>query len=151
MPRPRTHDDALRARLLDRAATLVSEHGTDALGLRGLAADVGTSTTAVYSLFGGKPELVRELGDLAERRFTEHLRGADGADPVALGMAYRRAALADPHLYAIMSTPGLAALREAAGVELGTALWGMAHGLLALDLAADQYERALHALVTGWR
>ncbi len=107
VPRPKVHDDALRARLLDRAAETLSTDGPDGLSLRKLAADVGTSTTAVYSLFGGKPALLRELYLEAFRRFGERLstvqRSGDPVeDLVQLGIAYRESARADPHLYSIM-------------------------------------------------
>ncbi|WP_018682432.1 TetR/AcrR family transcriptional regulator [Actinokineospora enzanensis] len=107
MPRPRTHDEALRVRLLDRAGELLSNEGAAALSLRRLAADAGTSTTAVYSLFGGKPALMRELYVEAFRRLGTHLRavtptGDPAEDLIQLGLAYRTSALADPHLYSIM-------------------------------------------------
>ncbi|MCG8918924.1 TetR/AcrR family transcriptional regulator [Actinokineospora sp. PR83] len=107
MPRPKTHDDALRVRLLDRAGELLSSEGASALSLRRLAADADTSTTAVYSLFGGKPALVRELYVEAFRRLGTRLRAVDTAgDPAEalnrLGTAYRQSALADPHLYGVM-------------------------------------------------
>ena len=109
MPRPRTHDEALRLKLLDRAGELISADGPRALSLRKLAADVGTSTTAVYSLFGSKPDLVNALYVEGFRRFGERLgaverTGAAVAARVRLGVAYRASALADPHLYAIMFT-----------------------------------------------
>ncbi|HEU5470413.1 MAG TPA: TetR/AcrR family transcriptional regulator [Actinophytocola sp.] len=169
MPRPRTHDEALRVRLLDRAGVLLSTKGAGALSLRRLAADVGTSTTAVYSLFGGKPALVRELFVEAFHRFGSHLRAVPrtddpGEDLIQLGLAYRRSALADPHLYPVMFTntvPGfepdeqvgqeaLAALTpliEAvrAGIAAGVfpdvpatmvvmSCWGLAHGMVSLEL-----------------
>ncbi|RZS36817.1 TetR family transcriptional regulator [Herbihabitans rhizosphaerae] len=109
MPRPRTHDEALRVRLLDRAGRLLSSEGAAALSLRRLAADVGTSTTAVYSLFGGKPALLRELYVEGFRRFNARLRavehtGDPAEDLVRIGIVYRQSALADPHLYSIMFT-----------------------------------------------
>jgi AcrR family transcriptional regulator len=109
VPRPRTHDQALRLRLLDRAGEVLSAEGPHALSLRRLAADVGTSTTAVYSLFGGKPALMREVYREAFRRFSEHLatvRATDDPveDLVQLGLAYRNSARSDPHLYSIMFT-----------------------------------------------
>ena len=61
MARPKVHDEVLRGRLLERARTLLSSQGPAALSLRTLAADVGTSTTAVYALFGGKPGLLEAL------------------------------------------------------------------------------------------
>ncbi|MEU0193944.1 TetR family transcriptional regulator [Streptomyces afghaniensis] len=59
--RPKTHDESLRLRLLHRAAATVFDRGTAALSLRQLAADVKTSTTAVYSLFGSKAGLLDSL------------------------------------------------------------------------------------------
>src|SRR5215204_5330597 len=116
MPRPKLHDEALRTRLLDRAAELLSSEGPQALSLRRLAADAGTSTTAVYSLFGGKPALLAAVYDEAVRRFGEHMAAVRPTeDPMAdlrrLGEAYRRSALADPHLYEVMFT------RRPAGFE----------------------------------
>lgn len=105
--RPKLHDDALRTRLLDRAAELLSGEGPQALSLRRLATEVGTSTTAVYSLFGGKPALLQAVHDEAFRRFGAHLSmvrpSADpGEDLLRLAMAYRDSALDDPHMYGVM-------------------------------------------------
>lgn len=181
MPRPKTHDEALRVRLLDRAGELLSSEGPEALSLRRLAADVGTSTTAVYSLFGGKPALVRELYVAAFQRFgarlTEAGRTGDPAeDLVQLGMAYRTAALAEPHLYLIMFTKAVAGFepdREVAVqvlgplVEVGRSaglpdpetaamtVWGLVHGLVSLELNgnltdAGQVERVLRAGLAGF-
>lgn len=109
MPRPRTHDEALRLKLLDRAGEMLSAEGAKALSLRKLAAEAGTSTTAVYSLFGGKPELVNALYAEGFTRFGARMlavpRTGDAMeDLVRLGLAYRESALADPHLYSIMFT-----------------------------------------------
>jgi AcrR family transcriptional regulator len=101
------HDDALRARLLDAAAALVFDGGVDALNLRRLAADVGTSTSAVYSLFGNKAGLLESLYREAARRFGDRLaRVVDTDEPVRdivrLGLAYRDYARDEPHLYGIL-------------------------------------------------
>jgi AcrR family transcriptional regulator len=105
--RPKLHDDALRLRLLDSAGALLTSEGPSALNLRRLATEAGTSTSAVYALFGGKPGILRALFIEAFTRFTAHLdavRPSDDplADLIALGHAYRASALADPHLYAVM-------------------------------------------------
>jgi AcrR family transcriptional regulator len=105
--RPKLHDDALRIRLLDTAGTLLTSEGPGALSLRRLAAEAGTSTSAVYALFGGKPGILRALFIEAFTRFATHLdkvRPSEDplADILALGHAYRASALADPHLYAVM-------------------------------------------------
>lgn len=107
MARPKLHDDALRVRLLDTAGELLTAEGPDALSLRRLAAAAGTSTSAVYALFGGKPGILRGLFIEAFTRFAAHLdtvtASADPlADLLALGRAYRASALANPHLYAVM-------------------------------------------------
>jgi len=105
--RPKVHDEALRSRLLERAAAIVFERGVDALSLRRLASDAGTSTTAVYSLFGNKAGLVDGLFRQATRRFATALAAVEPSDDpaedvVRLGIAYRDYAISAPHLYAIM-------------------------------------------------
>jgi AcrR family transcriptional regulator len=107
VPRPKIYDDGLRKRLLQRAAERVSRGGVSALSLRGLAADVGTSTSAVYGLFGNKAALLQALFVEAFARFGASQDAVPlTTDPLvdleALGVAYRAHALADPHLYAVM-------------------------------------------------
>jgi AcrR family transcriptional regulator len=170
--RPKLHDEALRVRLLDEAGRLLSDDGPDALSLRRLAKDVGTSTTAVYSLFGAKQGLVRAVFLEAFGRFGARLdavpRSGDPlTDLLALGIAYRESALADPHLYAVMFGRGLPgfepepedtevslatmnplvdAVRAAADAGLlldvppetiAIALWAQAHGLVSLELGGN--------------
>ena len=107
MARPRLHDEALRVRLLDEAGRLLSEEGPAALSMRRLAKDVGTSTTAVYSLYGSKSALVRAVfleafGRFGARLDAVPLSGDPLTDLLRLGVAYRESALADPHLYSVM-------------------------------------------------
>lgn len=196
MGRPKIHDDALRGRLIDRAAALVFDDGVGALNLRRLAADAGTSTTAVYSLFGNKAGLLESLYLEAARRFGLRLAEVDVTDDaddavgdiVRLGIAYRDYALREPHLYAIMFDRRAAefdddarieaastiaplvnavrrgqeagALRKVAPELVALSCWGVAHGLVSLELAgsvppgldvAAGYEDALRAMVDGWR
>ncbi len=104
---PRKADPSIRVALTETAARLLAEEGPAALSTRRLAREVGTSTTAVYTHFGGKEDLVRAMCvegfDRLARRMAR-VRPTD--DPVAdlaqLGRAYRRNALANPHLYAVM-------------------------------------------------
>ncbi|MCT9081636.1 TetR/AcrR family transcriptional regulator [Streptomyces fulvoviolaceus] len=107
MARPKTHDEALRLRLLHRAAATVFDRGTTALSLRQLAADAKTSTTAVYSLFGSKAGLLNSLHQEAAHLFAQRLatvRPTDdpAGDVIRIGLAYREYAVANPHLYAIL-------------------------------------------------
>jgi AcrR family transcriptional regulator len=164
--RPKLHDDALRTRLLDTAGSLLTSEGPDALSLRRLAAAAGTSTSAVYALFGGKPGILRALFVEAFTRFGTHMdtvRPSDDplADILALGRAYRASATADPHLYTVMFgspvpgfepapedyahaettfTPLLDAVRRAVAAGL---LMDVAPGLIATALWAN-----VHGLVS---
>jgi len=117
MARPRVHDDALRARLLDEASVIVATSGAPGLTVRDLASRAGTSPSAVYSLFGSRDDLVRAVGDEAFARFAARLaavpRTADpGADLLGLGLAYRENALAAPHFYRVMFGASGAGLQD---------------------------------------
>jgi AcrR family transcriptional regulator len=65
MGRPRIHDDATAAALLDAAERIVAADGPDALSLRRVAHQAGTTTRAVYSLFESKEGLLVALGNRA--------------------------------------------------------------------------------------
>jgi AcrR family transcriptional regulator len=109
MARPRSYDDDLRARLLDAAAALLAAEGPHALTTRRIAAEVGTSTTAIYTLIGSKDEIVRAMYLEGFNRLAEHLarveRTADPlADLEALGREYHAMAVESPHLYNVMFT-----------------------------------------------
>ena len=60
MARPRTYDKDLRDKLVEETANRLAEGPAENLGLRDLTKSVGTSTNAVYSLFGAKEVLVWE-------------------------------------------------------------------------------------------
>ena len=107
MPRPKLHDDTLRSRLLEVASRIVAEEGAGALSVRRVAADAQTSTTAIYSLFGGKGELVREVWLEGFRRLAVRMEAApksgDALDDLReLGMAYHDHAVENPAFYEIM-------------------------------------------------
>ncbi len=110
MPRPKVYDDELRQRLLDQAALAIAQSGPGGLALRPVAQSVGTSTTAIYSIFGGRAELIAAVGRAAHDGFV----AAQGAVPVTadayedllnLGRAYRDWAIAYPVLYQVLMSP----------------------------------------------
>jgi AcrR family transcriptional regulator len=118
MARLKTHDEALRLRLINRAAATVFDRGAAALSLRQLAAEAKTSTTAVYSLFGNKAALLASLYEEAARLFvvrlgTVHPTDDPAHDVIRLGIAYRDYALANPHLYGILFSDSLAQFEPA--------------------------------------
>lgn len=108
MPRPRKRDyETLRRELIDAGGRLLAEEGPAALSTRRVAQATGTSTTAVYNLFGDKAGLVREMFlegfDRLTAAFAAVPRTGDpAADLLALGDAYRANARDNPHLYELM-------------------------------------------------
>jgi AcrR family transcriptional regulator len=117
--RPREHDDATRAALLAAAERLIDEHGPDAASVRAVADEVGTTTRAVYSIFGSKQGLLEALAT----RWFEVLNAAieavprtddPAADLVEVGVqGFRRTALEHASLYRLVF------LRVVPGLELG--------------------------------
>jgi AcrR family transcriptional regulator len=102
---PRTADPAVREALIEAAAGLIARH--EALTTRRLAAEVGTSTMAVYTHFGSLDEVrraVRRVGFDRLRANMERVRETD--DPVAdvgvLGWGYCANAIHNPNLYRAM-------------------------------------------------
>jgi AcrR family transcriptional regulator len=128
MPRPRLHDyDQLRQALLDAGGRILAGQGPHALTLRRVASEVGTSTTAVYTLFGDKAGLVLAMFLEGAARLEQVFAAVPRTDdPVAdlfqLGLAYRANARANPHLYELLFgrpipqfTPDDAAVRQTRG------------------------------------
>lgn len=107
MVRPKTYTEDLRTALIDGAAEIVAARGLDGLSLRTLAADHGTSTNAIYAMFGGKSGLVATVMQKAARGFAAAqaaaVRGEDVyTDLRELGLAYRAWAIGNPALYTVM-------------------------------------------------
>jgi AcrR family transcriptional regulator len=101
---PRPADPGIRSALIDAAARLVADHGRDALTIRRLASEVGTSTMALYTHFGSMDELMREVKKEGFTRLSGYLQEVrKTSDPVAdvaaLGWAYSFNAIANPHMY----------------------------------------------------
>lgn len=61
MGRPRIYDEALRERLIDQADQMMAKDGYHGVSLRVLTREAGTSTNAVYTLFGSKEALMAEV------------------------------------------------------------------------------------------
>jgi AcrR family transcriptional regulator len=120
--RPREHDAGTRLALSAAAERLVAEGGPGALSVRSVASEVGTTTRAVYSVFGSKDGLVDAL---AQRAF-ELLRAKmdelpETDDPVgdlveAGASVFRGFVLAHPSLFRIAFQRVVPGLR--AGPEL---------------------------------
>lgn len=156
-----------RQDLVIAAADLLATVGPKGLTTRALAKQVGASTMAVYTHFGGLPAVLHAVIAEGFARLEDHMRlareRANTDDPVAelraLAHAYRDNALTNPHLYAVMFG-GEAALGQpleredyrVALTSLRTVAETAARARDAGQLAdVDEWElaRRLHAAVHG--
>src|SRR5262245_35026069 len=108
MGRPREHNEATRTALLEAAEQIVAERGPSALSVRAVADAAGTSTRAVYSLFGSKDGLLVEAlaSDAFRFLYSENDKLEETDDPAAdlitSGLqVFRRLVLEHPALYRI--------------------------------------------------
>ena len=134
MGRPREHDEQTRAALLEAAEQIVADGGPTALSVRAVADAAGTTTRAVYTLFGSKDGLLVEA--LARHAFEflyielGKLPETDdpAADLIENGvLVFRRLVREHPALYRIAfqrivpgleAGPELAATRQRAWEQL---------------------------------
>ncbi|POM23624.1 Bacterial regulatory protein, tetR family [Actinomadura rubteroloni] len=96
-----------RQRLVAAGIRLLERDGPEALNARKLAAEIGASTMAVYTHFGGMAGLHEAIMREAFVRFGRQLRAVPRtddpvADLLALGLAYRDYVLANPQRYRFM-------------------------------------------------
>jgi AcrR family transcriptional regulator len=108
---PRAADPGIRVALLENAARIIATEGLGRLTLRRLAHEVGTSTMAIYTHFGGMTELRREIRREGFARLgARQAAVANTGDPVAdlwsLGLAYYGNAIENPNLYQAMFMDG---------------------------------------------
>ena len=108
MGRPREHDEATREALRAAAEQLFDEHGAAGVSVRALANAAGTTTRAVYSLFGSRDGLlVDAMGVRAYEILNSGMDGhAESDDPAAdlVEMAvnvFRRLVVEHPTLFRI--------------------------------------------------
>ncbi len=131
------------------ARELLEAGGEEALSMRRIAARLGIRAPSLYKHLPDKAALEVALAGAALREIGDELHAA-GDDFAALAHAYRRWALAHPHLYALVTQRPLPRDRLEPGVEeraaapvlaaLGDehrarAAWAAAHGLASLELA----------------
>lgn len=125
MGRRREHDERTAVALLDAAERIIQEHGVEGVSVRGVAEDVGTTTRAVYSLFGSKDGLLVALGtrafDLLGAAVAALPETDDAADDLvrAAVVVFREFATDHPILFAIgfkrvLPAPELASRFDAA-------------------------------------
>ncbi|MBW3594074.1 MAG: TetR/AcrR family transcriptional regulator [Actinobacteria bacterium] len=102
---PRVADPGVAEALVEAGARLIAD--AEPLTTRRLAAEVGTSTAAVYTHFGSITELRRAIRRVGFERLAAYQRSYEPTDdPVAdlakQGWAYCRNALTNPDMYRVM-------------------------------------------------
>ncbi|MFE1876900.1 TetR/AcrR family transcriptional regulator [Streptomyces sp. NPDC059496] len=107
MGRPRTNDEAVKERLVVCATELLATGPRESVTVRAVAAAAEASTTAVYSLFGGKDGLIGAVRDRAVAGLFQGLSAVQApADPLAdlyaLAVAYRSWGRGHSHLYTVL-------------------------------------------------
>jgi AcrR family transcriptional regulator len=157
--RPREHDETTRAALLAAAERLIDEQGPDAVSVRSVADEVGTSTRAVYSVFGSKQGLLESMAASLFALLNDAIDAVPvtddpAADLVKVGQAFRRVALEHPSMYRLVF------LRVVPDLELGPDFAAVAYDAFGRMQARVErvapdgptgHERALafHALTEG--
>ena len=141
MGRPKEHDEATRERLLDAAERLSAKYGWDALTVRGIAEEAGTSTRAVYALFGSKQGLEQALHEVMFTRLRDLMQGRERSDDprqdvLNLSLAYRRWATERPERYALAMHRFVGKRRRPRSPE------GVAVSRAALQELRDSVQRA---------
>ncbi|MFF4501277.1 TetR-like C-terminal domain-containing protein [Streptomyces sp. NPDC001401] len=107
MGRPRTNDEAVKERLVVCATEMLATRPRESLTVRAVAAAAEASTTAVYSLFGGKDGLIGAVRDRAVAGLFQDVSAVQtSADPLAdlyaLAVAYRHWGRGHSHLYTVL-------------------------------------------------
>ena len=141
-----------RAAVLESALHLLEASGPEALQARPLTAAVGTSTQAIYTLFGGMPGVFEELVRDGFVRFARHIEAVPQTDdPVAdffaQGGAYAEWALAHPQLYRLMFglTGGKLRLHHGLELTMSGSLAGFPEGQAAAEIMVRSLERVERA------
>jgi AcrR family transcriptional regulator len=164
---------SLGDRFVEAALTVLREHGAAALTVRQVAQAAGSSTMGVYTRFGGWTELLEAVYQrgfvMLRDALSESLKRLSGKGSRerirALARGYRRFALANPELYALMFERPLPAFEpspqaraealaatfalltdELSGkVRPAYLVWATVHGVVSLELT-----HTLRSPLPGW-
>ncbi|WUO86866.1 TetR/AcrR family transcriptional regulator [Streptomyces sp. NBC_00273] len=141
--------------IMAAARELLDAEGPDALSMRRIAERVGIRAPSLYKHFPDKAAVEAGLQVQGMTRLAEELEAAEaeiGVEPplLVLARAYRRHALASPHLYRITHGRPLArnALPEGledraatplaravhGDIDIARSFWAFAHGMVVLEL-----------------
>jgi AcrR family transcriptional regulator len=164
MGRPRIYDHRTRVSLLRAAERLAGRGGADAVTVRRVAEAAGTTTRAVYSVFGSKAGLLAALNRESFRALTQAVdkvpRTGDPLDDlVRVGvLGFRQYALRNPDLFRLVFEGDVAykatgtedaEVRPLALARLRERVGRCAQAGLLSAAAIDQVVTSFHALCQG--
>jgi AcrR family transcriptional regulator len=134
-----------REQLLEAALRVLEAEGPQAVQARRVTREIGASTMAVYTHFGGMGGLVDAMVREGLTRFAAHVRARPPveeplADLFAGGLAYGEFALTNPRLYSLMFGLADTPRPPAAADTLTTA-----EGVDALSVLVESVERVIEA------
>jgi AcrR family transcriptional regulator len=136
-------------RLVAAALAVLERDGPAAIQARTLAGEIGASTMAVYTHFGGMPKLIEAMIGEGFARFAEHVRQVAHtddpmADFIAEGMAYGEFAMQNPQLYRLLfGLTDLGRIRKRSA-DADTP-WDLAEAVDALSVPVSAVERVIEA------
>lgn len=141
-PAPMAQLDSVGSMLLKAASDLLATEGPAALTVRRIANAAGVSTMNVYSRFGGKDGVVERLFIEGFTRLGASMNSATQtddpiADTLSCGMSYRKFAIDNPTLYAVMFDRVVPDYRPSVDALLFASA--------TLDLLAKRLQRAMDA------
>lgn len=136
--------------LVETAARVLAEEGPAALTSRRLAAEIGSSTMAVFSRFQNMAEIrwaVREEGFARLNARLDALPASDDpvADLVAAGVVFFASGVANPHLYRAMFLD-----RPPEDDNLGAGTFERLVALVRRCMTAGRFPAAQESLVPVW-
>jgi AcrR family transcriptional regulator len=170
--RTEEHDE-LRETILETSMEILREDGREELSLRRIADLSGTSTQMIYTIFGGKDELVEEIYKDGSERLLDRFKTVSADNPLRklyrMGQEYRNYALENRALYEAMYSSRISeneivrktevfnlfksAIQDCFNEEILTlrdpatiteSFWAAAHGAISLEISG-YYDSSDHA------
>ncbi|HZQ30878.1 MAG TPA: WHG domain-containing protein [Mycobacterium sp.] len=144
----------MREQLVEAGVRLLERDGLAALNVRKVAAEVGTSTMAVYTHFDGMPALLDAIAGQAFVRFTDALTEVpETDDPVtdffAMGLGYHQFALANPQRYQLIF--GISSPTSIAGYRADITVTGSATNRAEWAASFDALRNVVGRMIAAGR
>lgn len=144
----------VREQLIEAGIQLLERDGAGALNVRNVAAQIGTSTMAVYTHFGGMAGLTEAIAGEVFVRFTEALTEVPQSDdPVAdflaMGIGYHRFALANPQRYQLIF--GVSSPASITGYRTDITVTGSATDRAEWSVSFDSLRKVVRRMIAAGR